>query len=157
MTTRVEISAPQLPEPLRPLLEAYKAAQREAADAHNRLRVAAIPQKHALQAPADEASRKAGEAHVALLEATRERPLEMRQYSHAQFAAAVERAREHLAAAERELRAAAGHAAVHGSVRDGKPCVNTERGGSAAGLTAAMFAVGLVQEAAGALPDAIDS
>ncbi|TQE40244.1 hypothetical protein Sipo8835_00080 [Streptomyces ipomoeae] len=156
MTTRVEIVASQLPEQLRPLLVAFTEAQKEAGEAHRRLSIAAISEKPTLKGPADDAARKASEAHVALLEGTRERPMELRQYSHAQFSAAVERAREHLAAAEAELRTAAGHAAVHGAVRDGKPTVNFERGLEAAGRKRALFAVGLVQDAAGSLPDAID-
>lgn len=156
MASRIEITAEQLPEQIRPLLETFQTAQREVADAHNRLRVAGIPEKHALQGPADDATRKAGAAHVALLEGTREHPTEMRQYSHAKFSAAVERAREHLAQAEAELRAAAGHAAVHGAVRDGKPCVNFDRGMEASGRKTALFAVGLVQDAAGSLPESID-
>ncbi|KAB1149239.1 hypothetical protein F7R91_05630 [Streptomyces luteolifulvus] len=156
MTTRVEITAEQLPEQLRPLLAAYLEARGQAADAFNDQRVAPVRGKHLLQAPLDEANRKAGEAHAALLEGTREHPLEMRQHAHAKFAAAVERAREHLQAAEAELRAAAGFAAVHGSVRDGKPCVNLERGQESPGRKAAMFARGLVQDAAGSLPDAVD-
>lgn len=156
MTTRVEITEEQFPEQLRPLLAEYRAARQKAADALNDQRVAPVAGKHHLQAPLDEANREAGAAHVTLLEGTREHPQEMRQHSHARFAASVERAREHLQAAEQELRAAAGHAAVHGSVRDGKPCVNAERGQESAGRKAAMFAIGLVQDAAGSLPDGID-
>ncbi|MFC4500665.1 MULTISPECIES: hypothetical protein [Streptomyces] len=157
MTTHVHITAEQLPEQLRPLLAAFVEAQGAARTAANDFRIAGIRDKHMLQAPLDDANRTAAAAHVALLEGTREQPGVMREYSHAKFAAAVERAREHLQAAEAELRAAAGHAAVHGSVRDGKPCVNSERGMESQGRKAALFAVGLVQEAAGHLPDAIDS
>jgi hypothetical protein len=156
MTTRVEITEEQLPEQLRPLLVAHLDARRAAGDAHNDVRVAGIREKHLMQGPLDEANRKAAEAHVALLEATREQPGAMREYAHARFAASVERAREHLAAAEQELRSAAGFAAVHGSVRDGRPCVNPERGHEAPGKKRALFSVGLVQDAAGSLPDAID-
>lgn len=156
MTTRVEITEEQLPEQLRPQLAAYLEARRAAESALNDHRCAPVARKHHLQAPLDEANRNAGEAHIALLEGTREHPVEMRQHAHAKFSASVERAREHLQAAERELRAAAGHAAVHGSVRDGKPCVNVERGLESGGRKAALFAVGLVQDAAGSLPDGID-
>lgn len=157
MSTRVEITVEQLPEQLRPLLAAYAEAQQAAKTADSKLRCAGIQEKRTLQGPADDANRAVAEAHTALLEATREHPLEMRQYSHAQFVAAVERSREYLQAAEAELRAAAGHAAVHGSIRDGRPTVNVERGAEALGKKAALFAVGLVQEAAGALPDGIDN
>lgn len=156
MTTRVELTAEQLPEQLRPLLADYHAKQRQALDAHQALSRAGIQDKHKLSGPAEDAARDAAEAHRALVEGTREHPTEIRQHNHARFAACVERAREHLQAAEAELRAAAGHAAVHGSVRDGRPTVNAERGTESQGLKAAMFAVGLVRDAAGQLPDAID-
>ncbi|AZQ35939.1 hypothetical protein EJ357_22680 [Streptomyces cyaneochromogenes] len=156
MTTRVEITEEQLPEQLRPLLAAYRETRQKAADAFNDQRVAPVHAKHQLQAPLDEANRAASEAHTALLEGSREHPQEIRQYSHARFAACVERAREHLVAAEQELRKAAGHAAVHASVRDGRPTVNAERGQESPGKKAAMFAIGLVQDAAGSLPDGID-
>lgn len=156
MTTRVELTPEQLPEQLRPLLTDYLEARKEAGTAHNNFRVAPVRDKHHFQAPLDDANRKAAEAHVALLEASREQPGAMREYSHARFAAAVERAREHLAAAEAELRVAAGHAAVHGSVRDGRPTVNVERGQESAGRKAALFAAGLVRDAADGLPESID-
>lgn len=156
MTTQVHITADQLPDQLRPLLADFLEAQGQAHDAHRELTTAPIPERHKLQGPAEEAANKAREAHTTLLEGTREHPVEMRQHAHARFAASVERAREHLAAAEQELRTAAGHAAVHGSVRDGKPCVNTERGAESPGKKAALFAVGLVRDAADSLPDAVD-
>jgi hypothetical protein len=156
VSTRIEIVAEQLPEQLRPLLDAFVDAQRAAAEAQRALSCAGIPDKPALKGPADDATRAATEAITSLLEGTREHPQEMRQYSHARFSAAVERAREHLAAAEAELRKAAGHAAVHGAVRDGKPTVNYDRGMETPGRNRALFAVGLVQEAAGRLPESID-
>lgn len=156
MTTRVELAPEQMPEQLRPLLAAYTEAQRRALDAHQALTRAGIADKPALAGPAEDAARAAAEAHRALLEGTREQPMQMRQYSHAQYMAAVERAREHLQAAEAELRAAAGHAAVHGAIRDGKPTVNFERGMESVGRKAALFVVGVVQEAVSHLPDGID-
>jgi hypothetical protein len=156
MSTRVELVPDQLPEQMRPLFAAYTEAQQEAGKAHDNFRTAGVRQKHQMQGPLDAANRKAAEAHQALLEATREQPGAMREYSHARFAACVERAHEHLAAAERELRAAAGHAAVHGSVRDGRPTVNTERGAEGAGRKSAMYAAGVVRDAAASLPDSID-
>lgn len=156
MTTRVELTLEQLPEQLRPLLADYHAKQRQALDAHQALSRAGIQDKPKLSGPAEEAARDAAEAHTALLEATREHPTEMRQYSHAKFMAAVERAREHLAAAEAELRTAAGHAAVFAAVRDGRPTLNVERGAEGAGRKRAMYAAGVVRDASGSLPDAID-
>ncbi|MER5470848.1 hypothetical protein [Streptomyces sp. NPDC002685] len=156
MTSRIDITPEQLPEQLRPLLTAYLEARRQADAAFNAQRVAPVHGKHQLQAPLDEANTKAGEARVALLEGTREHPVEMRQYSHARYAACVERAREHLQEAERELRSAADHAAVHASVRDGRPTVNSERGHEAQGKKAVMFSVGMVRETADSLPEGID-
>lgn len=156
MSTRVEIVEQQLPEQLRPLLVDYHQAQRRALDAHQALTRAGVPDKPALAGPAEDTARDAAEAHRLLLEATREQPMQMRQHAHAQYMAAVERAREHLQAAEAELRVAAGHAAVHGSVRDGRPTVNFERGLDAKGRQAALFVVGVVQEAVSHLPDSID-
>jgi hypothetical protein len=156
VTTRVEITEEQLPEQLRPLLADFLAARRAAETALNDHRCAPVAGKHHLQEPLDEANRKASEAHVALLEGTREHPTQMREHNHARFATAVERAREHLQAAEQELRAAAGFAAVHAAVRDGKPTVNFERGMESPGRKSAMFSIGLVQDAAGSLPDGID-
>ncbi|MEW2083473.1 hypothetical protein [Streptomyces sp. NPDC005283] len=155
MTTRVEIKPEQLPEALRPLLEQHTAAQTAAHDAHRRLTATPYPNRGPVQEEADKAGTAAREAHTALLEGTREHPLEMRQYAHARFASSIERAREHLQAAEAELRAAAGHAAVHGSVRDGRPTVNAERGAESPGKKAALFSVGLVRDAADSLPDSI--
>lgn len=156
MTTRVELAPEQLPEQLRGLLTDYHDKQRRALDAHQALSRAGIQDKHKLSGPAEDAARDAAEAHRALVESTREHPVEMRQHSHAKYMAAVERAREHLAAAEAELRTAAGHAAVYGGVRAGRPCVNYERGMESPGRKAALFALGTVQDAASNLPDAID-
>lgn len=156
MTTNVHVTAEQLPEPLRPLLVSYREAQQAARDAHTALSRAGIRDKHALQGPADEAARDAGHAHTALLEATRENPTLMRDHSAAKFAACVERAREAMATAEAELRAAATHAAVFSSIRDGKPTVNTERAEQAPGKQRAMLTVSLLRDVIAALPEDID-
>ncbi|MFG3235001.1 hypothetical protein ACGFZG_24995 [Streptomyces antibioticus] len=159
MTSHVQITEQQLPEQLRLLLATFEEAQRAARAAADDFRRASIRDKHGLQGPLDEANRAAAEAHVELLEGTRAHPLEMRQYSHAQFASAVERARDHMQAAEAELRAAAGHAAVYASVRPGRPCVNTERverAEQAPGKQRAMFTVSMLREVIGALPEGVD-
>lgn len=156
MTSQVEIKPEHLPEQLRPLLEQYTETQQAAREADRRLNATHISQRGPLQEEADKAGAAARDAHAALIEGTREHPAEIRQYSHARFAASVERAREHLQAAEAELRAAAGYSAVHGSIRDGKPTVNAERGFEAAGKKRAMFSVGLVREAADSLPEDVD-
>ncbi|MFG2948163.1 hypothetical protein [Streptomyces adustus] len=156
MTTRVELTPEQMPEQLRPLLVTFKEAQKAADEATNNMRIAPVREKHHLQAPLDDANRQAAEAHVALLEATRENPTLMRDHAAAKFAACVERAREALEAADSELRAAAGHAAVFSSVRSGKPTVNTERAEQAPGKQRAMFSVSLLREVRESLPEDID-
>ena len=156
MYGRIEVTAEQLPEQLRPLLAAYLEAQAEAVETARALNCAPITTKRELKGPADDAEREAAEAHHKLVEATREQPGPMREYSNARFHTAVESAREHLTAAEAELRTAAGHAAVHASIRPGKPCVSPERGMESAGLKRAMFAVCVVRDSVSSLPEDID-
>jgi hypothetical protein len=156
MSSIVTITAEQLPEALRPAFKEYEEAQHAAGEARRALNTAAIADKHTLKPVADKAVADAHAAHTALCEATRAQPSAMRDYSNAAFHACVERAREHLAAAEAELRAAAGHAAVWGSVRPGRPTVNVERGDQTPGRLRAMFAVGQVREAVDALPEDVE-
>lgn len=156
MSSIVTIKAEQLPEALRPALKEYEEAQLAAGEARRALNVAPVADKHSLKPAVDKAVADAQAAHTALLEATRAQPSAIRDHSNAAFAACVERAREHLAQAEAELRAAAGHAAVWGSVRPGRPTVNIERGDQTPGRLRAMFAVGQVREAVEALPEDVE-
>lgn len=159
MSTTVTIKAEQLPDVLRPQLAQFEEAQRAATEARRALNVASIADKHALAPLADKALVDAQAAHVALCEATRAQPSACRDYSSAAFAGCTERAREHMRAAEAELRAAAGHAAVFSSVRDGKPLVNTdrvERAEQAPGRRRAMFSVSLLREVLDSLPEDVE-
>ncbi|MPY34101.1 hypothetical protein FNH09_23485 [Streptomyces adustus] len=155
MTTRVELAPEQLPEQLRPLLVSFQEAQRRGLDAHQAVTRAPIPERHKLTGTAEEAAREAAVAHTALLEATRQSPTPMRDHSAAAYASCVEKAREALATAEAELRAAAGHASVYASVRPGKPLVNTERGVEAPGRQRAMLSVSLLREVVDSLPESL--
>ena len=156
MSSIVTIRPEQLPEALRPQFKEYEAAQVAAGEARRAVNVAAVADKHALRPVADKAVADAQAAHTALCEATRAQPSAIRDHCGAAFAACVERAREHLQAAEAELRSAAGHAAVWGSVRPGRPTVNAERGGQTPGRLRAMFAVGQIREALDALPEDVE-
>lgn len=156
MSSIVTIKAEQLPEALRPTFKEYEEAQRSAGEARHDLNAASIADKYALKPAADKAAADAQAAHTALLEATRAQPSVIRDHANAAFASCVESAREHLLAAEGELRAAAGHAAVWGSVRPGRPTVNVERGDQTPGRLRAMFAVGQVREAVDSLPEDVE-
>lgn len=156
MSSIVTIKAEQLPEALRPLLKEYEEAQRAASEAQRAMSIAGIADKHALKEPLDKAVADVRNAHAALVEGTRAQPSAIRDHAGAAFASAVERARGHLVQAEAELRAAAGHACVFSSVRDGKPLVNTERAEQAPGRQRAMLSVSLLREALGSLPEDVD-
>lgn len=153
MSEYVTLTLEQLPEQLRPHLQTYLDAQkaaREARDGHDRAHLSAKG-----DFPIEKTQEAAHAAHAQLMERTAESTIQMQQHSEARHGACVARAREHLAAAEAELLAAAGHAALWASVRPGRPTVNGERGQTSEGRQRTMSAVSAVRAAAARLPEGV--
>jgi len=121
----VNLKAAHVPAVIRPLLAAVIDASAAQNALHHRLTTAQLPDRPALQEQYDEAAVGGKAALESLAAATIEHAPQMRAAAANAFAASIERARGHLAAAETELRDAAEAAALHAQIRPGKPTLNT--------------------------------
>ncbi|MFE5872128.1 hypothetical protein ACFQ6V_26255 [Streptomyces roseifaciens] len=127
MTSVVSLKPEHIPGELRGLLETYETATRIAGELHQRLVHTPLgATRTALEAEHGQAADNSKVAHQALAAATRDHAPQMRQHAANAFATAVDQARANITAAEVALRDAAALAALHASLRDGRPNLNAD-------------------------------
>jgi hypothetical protein len=144
MSMAVSLNPAHVPAAVRTPLEAVITANTTTTSIRNRLDVAAMDARPQLQEEFDQAA-EAGKAALAeLVTATIENAPAMRAAAGNAFAAAIERARGHIAAAQTELRDAADAAALFAQIKDGRPTLNasSERAARSNARGACMRAAG---------------
>lgn len=145
MTTAVDLRPHHVPAVIREPLEAHTAAVAEANSLHQRLAYAPPSAERAdLERQYEEAKTAAETTRLALATATVENAPGMQAAAGNAFAAAIERARGHIAAAQTELRDAAGAAALFAQIKPGRATINasSERAARSNARGACMRAAG---------------
>lgn len=124
MSLAVSLNPRHVPAIVRGPLAAVMEASTAQNELHHRLSVAPMEARPELQEQYDQAAEAGAAALAELTAATAENAPAMRAAAGNAFAAAIERARGHIAAAVTELRDAADAAALHAQIKDGRPTLN---------------------------------